>query len=481
MSLFQEGKTYINGKWLEAQSGKRFAVFNPANGEQLAEVPDMATGDVKNAIDAAELAFASWQKTTAKERSAALRRWYELLLEHRQELAELATLECGKPLAESLGEVNYAASFIEWFAEECKRASGDVIPTDQANRRLLTIKQPVGVCAAITPWNFPLAMITRKCAAAMAAGCTVLCKPAEATPLSALALAELASRAGIPAGVFNIITAACGEEVGKELCRNPVIRKLSFTGSTEVGKLLLRQCADTVKKVTLELGGNAPFIVFDDADLDAAVEGALASKYRNTGQTCVCANRFLVQDGIYDEFARKFSEKVASMPMGPGLQEGVRLGPLINAEALAKVDRLVKAAIANGARALTGGESIEASGPFYRATVLVDVNDDMELAREEIFGPVAPLYRFYDEHEAIRQANNTPYGLAAYFYSRDLARCFRVSEALQYGMVGVNTGIVSTELAPFGGVKESGLGKEGGHQGLDEYLEEKYLCIDGIR
>lgn len=465
---------YIDGNWVAAVSGERLAVTNPATGERVGEVPRCAGEETRRAIDAAEAAWPAWRALTAAERSAILRRWHGLMLEHKQDLALLMTLEQGKPLAEAAGEIQYGASFLEWFAEEAKRTYGDVIPAPQADRRLLVIKQPVGVCAAITPWNFPAAMITRKAGPALAAGCTMVVKPAEQTPLSALALAELAERAGVPAGVFNVI---CGDApaIGAELTANPKVRKLSFTGSTRVGKLLMQQCAGTLKKLSLELGGNAPFIVFDDADLEAAVQGAMVSKYRNSGQTCVCANRFLVQEGVYDAFARRLSESVAELKVGDGRDAGVEQGPLINEAALHKVEGLVEEAVAGGARVVDGGRRHELGGTFYQPTVLADVSADMRLAQEEIFGPVAPLFRFKDEAEAIRLANDTPYGLAAYFYARDIGRVWRVAEALEYGMVGVNAGIISTEVAPFGGVKESGLGREGSRYGIDEYMELKYL------
>ena len=470
---------YVDGAWCGADSGATFPVTDPAGGAQIAAVPDMGAAETRRAIAAAERAWPGWRDRTAKERAAILRKWYELMLAHADDLARLMTSEQGKPLAEAKGEVLYAASFVEWFAEEAKRVYGDTIPATQADKRLVVVKQPVGVCAAITPWNFPAAMITRKVAPALAAGCTVVVKPAEQTPLSALALAELAHRAGFPPGVFNVVTgsAASAPKIGGELTGNPIVRKLSFTGSTEVGRLLMAQCAPTIKKVSLELGGNAPFIVFDDADLDAAVEGALASKYRNTGQTCVCANRLLVQDGIYDAFAARLAEKVKTMKVGSGMAEGVVLGPLIDEQALAKVEEHVADALAKGAKVLAGGRRHALGGTFYEPTVIGDVTPDMKCAREETFGPVAPLFRFKTEAEAIALANDTEFGLAAYFFSRDVARCFRVAEALEYGMVGVNTGIMSNEVAPFGGVKQSGIGREGSKYGIEEYLEIKYLCF----
>jgi succinate-semialdehyde dehydrogenase/glutarate-semialdehyde dehydrogenase len=472
----------IGGAWCDADSGAAFDVTNPAGGERLARVPDMGAAETRRAIDAADAAWPAWRSRTAKERAAVLRKWFELMLAHSDDLALLMTGEQGKPLSEAKGEVAYAASFVEWFAEEAKRVYGDTIPATQADKRLIIVRQPVGVCAAITPWNFPAAMITRKVAPALAAGCTVVVKPAEQTPLTALALAELAQRAGFPAGVFNIVTgsASSAPMIGGELTGNPIVRKLSFTGSTEVGRLLMAQCAPTIKKLSLELGGNAPLIVFDDAALDAAVEGALASKYRNTGQTCVCANRLLVQDGIYDAFAARLAEAAKKMKVGAGTEAGVLQGPLIDAQALAKVEEHVADALAKGARVLTGGRRHALGGTFYEPTVIADVTPEMKCAREETFGPVAPLFRFHTEVEAIALANATEFGLAAYFFSRDVARCFRVSEALEYGMVGVNTGIMSNEVAPFGGVKQSGIGREGSKYGIDEYLEIKYLCFGGI-
>jgi succinate-semialdehyde dehydrogenase/glutarate-semialdehyde dehydrogenase len=472
----------IGGAWCDADSGAAFDVANPASGELLARVPDMGAAETRRAIEAAEAAWPAWRNRTAKERAAVLRKWFELMLAHSDDLAFLMTGEQGKPLSEAKGEVAYAASFVEWFAEEAKRVYGDTIPATQADKRLIIVRQPVGVCAAITPWNFPAAMITRKVAPALAAGCTVVVKPAEQTPLTALALAELAQRAGFPAGVFNVVTgsASSAPKIGGELTGNPIVRKLSFTGSTEVGRLLMAQCAPTIKKLSLELGGNAPLIVFDDADLDAAVEGALASKYRNTGQTCVCANRLLVQDGIHDAFAARLAEAAKKMKVGAGTEAGVLQGPLIDAQALAKVEEHIADALAKGARVLTGGRRHALGGTFYEPTVIADVTPEMKCAREETFGPVAPLFRFHTEAEAIALANATEFGLAAYFFSRDVARCFRVGEALEYGMVGVNTGIMSNEVAPFGGVKQSGIGREGSKYGIEEYLEIKYLCFGGI-
>ncbi len=465
---------YLNGQWVGGESD--FPVRNPASGAELARVPRLGAAETRAAIAAADAAWPTWRGRTAKERAAVLRRWFELMNQHTDDLALLMTSEQGKPLAEARGEVLYAASFVEWFAEEGKRAYGETIPAVAADKRMLVIKQPIGVCAAITPWNFPAAMITRKVAPALAAGCTVVVKPAEQTPLTALALAELAHRAGFPAGVFNVIT---GDPVaiGGELTSNPTVRKLSFTGSTEVGRLLMGQCAPSIKKLSLELGGNAPFIVFDDADLDAAVEGAMISKYRNTGQTCVCANRLLVQDGIYEAFAAKLAAKVATLKVGEGTEAGVTQGPLIDADALAKVEAHIADAVAHGARVLAGGRRHEKGGTFFQPTVLADVTPQMRVAREETFGPVAPLFRFQTEEEAIALANATEFGLASYFYSRDIGRIFRVGEALEYGMVGVNTGLISNEVAPFGGIKQSGLGREGSKYGLEEYLEVKYLCL----
>jgi succinate-semialdehyde dehydrogenase/glutarate-semialdehyde dehydrogenase len=471
---------YIDGIWCAADDGARFAVSNPADGATLASVPDMGEAETRRAIEAANAAWPAWRAKTAKERSVKLRRWFELILANAEDLARLMTAEQGKPLAEARGEVAYGASFVEWFAEEAKRVYGDVIPAPFNDRRYLVIKQPVGVVAAITPWNFPLAMITRKCAPALAAGCPVVVKPAEDTPLCGLALAALAERAGFPRGVFNVLTTSSGPRVGAELTRNPLVRKLSFTGSTEVGKLLIAQCADTVKKVSMELGGNAPFIVFDDADLDAAVAGAMASKYRNAGQTCVCANRLLVQDGIYDAFADKLAAAVAGLTVGDGMEEGVNQGPLINEAAVLKVEAHIRDAVEHGARVLRGGQRHEKGGTFFQPTVLADVTPAMRVTREETFGPLAPLYRFHDEAEAIRMANDTDYGLAAYFYARDIGRIWRIAEALEYGMVGINEGIISTEVAPFGGIKESGLGREGSRYGIDEFVEIKYLCVGGL-
>jgi succinate-semialdehyde dehydrogenase/glutarate-semialdehyde dehydrogenase len=476
--LFRQ-QAHVDGIWIGADSGAVFAVHNPATGERIGQVPDMGGDETARAIAAAEAALPPWRRLLAKERSAILRRWYELIVASCDELARLLTTEQGKPLAEARGEVMYAASFVEWFAEEAKRANGDVIPTNAQDRRLLVMRQPVGVCAAITPWNFPAAMITRKVAPAFAAGCTVVVKPAEQTPFTALALAVLAEQAGFPKGVFNIVT---GDPVaiGAVLTASPVVRKLSFTGSTEVGRLLMAQCAPTVKKLSLELGGNAPFIVFDDADLDAAVEGALASKYRNTGQTCVCANRLLVQAGIYDRFAQRLAAAVCELRVGAGVDAGVNIGPLIDEAAIAKVEAHIADALDKGARLLTGGARHALGGTFFAPTVLADVTPAMRVAREETFGPVAPLFRFETEEDAVRMANDTEFGLAAYFFSRDVGRIFRVAEALEYGMVGINTGLLSNEVSPFGGIKQSGIGREGSSYGLDEYLELKSICLGGI-
>jgi len=476
--LFRQ-QGYINGEWVDADNRSTFDVTDPADGAVLGQVPNMGAAETRRAIEAANAAWPGWRARTAKDRAAILRRWYELMLANQEDLAHLMTAEQGKPLAESKGEVVYAASFIEWFAEEGKRIYGDTIPPHQADKRLVVIKEPVGVCAAITPWNFPAAMITRKVAPALAAGCVVVLKPAEQTPFSALALAELAERAGLPKGVMNIVTGD-PPPIGKELTSNPVVRKLSFTGSTEVGRLLMQQCAATVKKLSLELGGNAPFIVFADADLDAAVEGAMASKYRNTGQTCVCANRLLVQDEVYDAFAGKLAEKVRAMKVGNGMEPGVVQGPLIDQAALAKVEEHISDAVAKGARVLTGGKRHTLGGTFFEPTILTNVTPAMKLSREETFGPVAPLFRFKTEAEAVRMANDTEYGLAAYFYTRDVGRVWRISEALEYGIVGANTGIISTEVAPFGGVKQSGLGREGSKYGIEEFLEIKYVCMGGV-
>jgi succinate-semialdehyde dehydrogenase/glutarate-semialdehyde dehydrogenase len=470
---------YVNGTWIAADAGGRFAVRNPADGTVLAHVPALGAAETGRAIAAADASWPGWRERTAKDRAALLRRWHDLILANADDLALLMTLEQGKPLAESRGEVTYGAAFIEWFAEEGKRIYGDTIPAHLPGKRLLVLKQPVGVVAAITPWNFPIAMITRKVGPALAAGCTIVIKPAEDTPLSALALAELADRAGLPAGVLNVVTGE-PEAIGGELTSNPLVRKLSFTGSTEIGKLLMRQSADTVKKISLELGGNAPLIVFDDADLDAAVTGAIASKFRNAGQTCVCANRLLVQDGVYDEFAARFSQAVSALRVGSGMEDGVQQGPLINEDAVTKVEGLIADALDKGARVVLGGKRHPLGGTFFEPTVLADVRPGMALVHDEIFGPVAPLVRFASEDDAIAIANDTPYGLAAYFYSRDIHRVWRVAEALEYGIVGINEGIISTEVAPFGGMKQSGIGREGSKYGIEEFLEIKYLCMGGL-
>jgi len=469
-------QAYINGQWASADQGQTFPVTNPANGEELARVANLGAAETRRAIEAANAALPAWSALTAGERSRILRQWNDLILENVADLALMMTLEQGKPLAESTGEVRYGATFVEWFAEETKRAYGDMIPGHAKDLRIMVIKQPVGVVGAITPWNFPNAMITRKIAPALAAGCTVVVKPSEETPLSALALAELAERAGIPPGVLNIVTGLNAAEIGGELTSNPLVRKISFTGSTAVGKKLMAQCAGTVKKISLELGGNAPFIVFDDADLDKAVAGAITSKYRNAGQTCVCANRIFVQSGVYDAFLEKFTQAVQQQKVGAGTEQGVAIGPLINQKALDKVQRLVASATASGARVLTGGKAM--TGTFYEATVVADVLPSMDIMQEEIFGPVAPVIRFDTDEEVIQMANDTPYGLAAYFYGQNLSRVFRVSEALEYGMVGVNTGLIATTVAPFGGMKESGIGREGSKYGLEEFMEVKYVCLN---
>lgn len=475
-------KGFINGQWVDAASGRTFAVTNPATGETIAKVSDMGREDALAAVSAAYQALPKWRALTAKERSLRLKSWFDLILKNADALAELMTAEQGKPLAEAKGEVIYGASFVEWFAEEAKRVYGDVIPSPVPGRKLLVMKEPIGVAAAITPWNFPLAMITRKCAPAIAAGCTVVVKPAEATPLTALALADLAHQAGISPGVFNVVVgdAAAAPEIGKVLCEDKRVRKVSFTGSTEVGRILLRQSADTVKKLSLELGGNAPFIVFDDADIDEAVEGAMASKYRNAGQTCVCANRIYVQDGVYEQFAKKLTEKVAQLRVGPGTQSGVQIGPLIEPAALAKVQSHVDDAVKGGAKVLVGGKAHALGGLFYEPTVMTEVTPKMLISKEETFGPVAPLFRFETEEDVVAMANDTDFGLAAYFYSRDVGRIFRVAEALEAGMVAVNTGAFSNEVAPFGGVKQSGLGREGSKYGIEDYLEIKFVTLAGL-
>jgi succinate-semialdehyde dehydrogenase/glutarate-semialdehyde dehydrogenase len=472
--------SYIDGAWTTAASGARFAVKDKATGETLAQVAGGDVADARRAIEAAHAALPAWRAKTAKERAALMRKWFDLILANQEDLARLMTAEQGKPLAETRGEVAYGASFIEWFAEEGKRVYGDVIPSFAPGKRIIVTKEPVGVVAAVTPWNFPNAMITRKAAPALGAGCTFVIKPPAETPLSATAMAELAHRAGIPKGVFNVVTSDRHVEIGKELTTNPLVRKFSFTGSTEVGKILMAQCATTIKKVSLELGGNAPFIVFDDADLDAALDGAMASKYRNMGQTCVCANRILVQDSIYDAFAAKLQARVAKMKIGNGMDDGVVQGPLINTEAVEKVERLLGQATGAGAKIVLGGHRHALGGTFFEPTIVTGVTPAMDIAKEEIFGPVATLFRFTDEAEAIRIANATDYGLAAYFYARDIGRVMRVAEALEYGMVGVNEGIISTEVAPFGGMKQSGLGREGSKYGIEDYLEIKYMLLGGL-
>ena len=478
-SLFRQ-QCYVNGAWIDAPGGGTIVVTNKASGDRLGTVPSLGAEETGSAVAAAHAAFPAWAARTAKERCAVLRRWYELIVANADDIGTLMTAEQGKPLSEARGEVTYAASFVEWFAEEAKRMYGDVIPGHQADKRILVLRQPVGVVAAITPWNFPAAMITRKVAPALAAGCTVVCKPASQTPFTALALAELAHRAGIPKGVFNVVTGSA-RAIGGVLTADSRVRKLSFTGSTEIGKQLMAQCAGTMKKVSLELGGNAPFIVFDDADLDAAVAGAIASKYRNTGQTCVCANRLLVQAGVYDVFTAKLVEAVRKLAVGDGLKGPTDQGPLIDTSALAKVEEHVADAISKGAKVVLGGKRHALGGTFYEPTVLTYVTPDMKVAGEETFGPVAPLFRFETEAEAIHMANDTEFGLAAYFYTRDLARSWRVSEALEYGIVGLNTGLISTEVAPFGGVKESGMGREGSKYGLMDFTEIKYVCVGGVQ
>jgi succinate-semialdehyde dehydrogenase/glutarate-semialdehyde dehydrogenase len=472
-------RAYIAGEWQSADNGATFDVDNPATGETIAKVPQMSTAETRRAIDAANAAWPAWRALTAKQRAAILRKWHDLMLENADDLALILTTEQGKPLAEAKGEIHYAASFLEWFAEQGKRVNGDTIPTPASDKRIVVTKEPVGVCAAITPWNFPAAMITRKVGPALAAGCPIIVKPAEATPLSALALAVLAERAGVPRGVFNVVTGE-PKAIGAELTGNPVVRKLSFTGSTPVGRLLMAQCAPTVKKVSLELGGNAPFIVFDDADLDAAVAGAIASKYRNSGQTCVCTNRFYVHDKVYDAFAEKLRVAVEQLKVGGGTEDGVTQGPLINEAAVRKVESHIEDALAQGARVVTGGRRHALGHGFFEPTVLADVTPAKKVARDETFGPLAPLFRFSSDDEVIRLANDTEFGLASYFYSRDIGRVWRVAEALEYGMVGINTGLISNEVAPFGGVKQSGLGREGSHYGIDDYVVIKYLCVGGI-
>jgi len=477
-SLFRE-RAYIDGHWEHAADGRTWQVVNPATGRVIGHVPHMGSADTRRAIEAADAALPDWRARTAKERARILRKWFELMMAHQEDLAMLMTLEQGKPLAESRGEIAYAAAFLEWFGEEAKRAYGDVIPSHGRDKRIVVLKQPIGVTAAITPWNFPTAMITRKVGPALAAGCTMVVKPSELTPYSALALCVLAERAGVPAGVLSVVTGDA-KEIGAELTSSPIVRKLSFTGSTAVGKLLMSQCSNTVKKISLELGGNAPFIVFDDADLEAAVNGAIASKYRNAGQTCVCANRIFVQSGIHDRFAARLAEAASAMKVGDGLAEDTKIGPLIENKAVQKVEQHVADALAKGAQLLTGGKRHDGAGSFYTPTVLTGITADMLVMREETFGPVAPLMKFDTDEEVIRLANATEFGLASYFYSRDVSRVWRVAEALESGIVGINEGIISTEVAPFGGVKESGIGREGSKYGLEEYLETKYLCFGGI-
>ncbi|MEM7124217.1 MAG: NADP-dependent succinate-semialdehyde dehydrogenase [Pseudomonadota bacterium] len=477
-TLFRQ-QCYIDGAWCDADSGESIDVRNPATGETLGTIPRMGAAETRRAIEAAEKAMVDWRAKTAKERAVILRKWFDLMMENQEDLAVMMTMEQGKPLAEARGEIAYAASFIEWFAEEGKRIYGETIPTHMTDRRIVVMKEPIGVVGAITPWNFPSAMITRKAAPALAAGCTFVGKPATETPYSAFALCELAERAGIPKGVLSILSGK-SSEIGEELTKNPIVRKITFTGSTSIGKKLMEQSSSTVKKVTMELGGNAPFLVFEDADMEAAVENALACKFRNMGQTCVCANRIYVQSGVYDEFAEKFAAKVKTMKVGNGLDDGVVQGPLINEAAIEKVEEHLEDATGKGARVLAGGKRHDLGGTFYEPTVVADVDPQMMVARDETFGPLAPLFRFETEDEAIQLANDTEFGLASYFFSRDLGRVWRVSEGLEYGIVGVNTGIISTEVAPFGGVKESGIGREGSHIGIEEYVETKYVCMAGV-
>ncbi len=471
-------RALVAGEWADADDGATFDVTNPANGEVICAVPDLGIAETRRAIEAADNARREWAARTGKERAAILRRWNDLMLENADDLAAIMTAEMGKPLPEARGEVLYGASFVEWFAEEAKRVYGETIPGHQRDKRITVIKQPIGVAASITPWNFPNAMIARKVAPALAVGCGFVARPASETPLSALAMGLLAERAGLPKGVLSIVTSTKSSAIGREFCENPIVRKLTFTGSTEVGRILLRQAADQVMKCSMELGGNAPFIVFDDADLDAAVEGAMISKYRNNGQTCVCANRIYVQEGVYDAFAEKLAAAVARIKVGDGFEEGVTTGPLITEDAVKKVEEHIADAVSKGAHVAVGGKRHALGGTFFEPTILTDVTPDMMVTNDETFGPVAPLFRFKDEEDVIRQANDTIFGLASYFYSRDVGRIHRVAEALEYGMVGINTGLISTEVAPFGGVKQSGLGREGSHHGIDEYLEMKYLCLD---
>ncbi|WBU60811.1 NAD-dependent succinate-semialdehyde dehydrogenase [Paracoccus albus] len=470
-----ETRGYVDGAWVDAEDGSTFAVTNPARGDVIAEVADLTRNDAARAIEAAAKAMKDWAARTAKERAQIMRKWFDLMMENQDDLGRILTAEMGKPLAEAKGEIAYGASFIEWFGEEAKRIYGETIPGHMPDKRLTVIRQPIGVAASITPWNFPNAMITRKCAPALAAGCGFVARPAAETPLSAIALAVLGERAGLPKGIFNVVPSSRSSEIGKEFCENPNVRKLTFTGSTEVGRILLRQAADQVLKCSMELGGNAPFIVFDDADLDAAVEGAMASKFRNNGQTCVCANRIYVQDGVYDAFADKLAAAVEKLRVGDGLEDGVTTGPLINEDAVEKVEDHIKDVLDGGGKVATGGK--RKGGLFFEPTVVTGVTDDMKVATEETFGPLAPLFRFKTEEEAIEKANNTIFGLASYFYARDIGRITRVQEGLEYGIVGVNTGIISTEVAPFGGVKQSGLGREGSRHGIDDFLELKYICL----
>ena len=476
--LFRQ-QCYVDGQWADADSKQTVVVSNPATGAAVGTIPRMGAAETRRAIEAADRALPAWRAKTGKERAAILRKWFDLMLANQDDLALIMTTEQGKPLAEAKGEIAYAASFIEWFAEEGKRVYGDVIPPHQSDKRIVVVKQPVGVCGAITPWNFPAAMITRKVGPALAAGCTIVVKPATQTPFSALALAELAERAGVPRGVMSVVTGSA-KEIGGELTGNPTVRKITFTGSTEVGRVLMQQSAQTVKKISLELGGNAPFLVFDDADLDAAVEGAMLSKYRNAGQTCVCANRILVQDRVYDAFARKLADKVKALKVGPGTEAGVNIGPLIDANAVAKVEEHIEDAVSKGAKVVMGGKRHALGGLFFEPTLLTEVDPRMKITREETFGPVAPLFRFATEEQGVTMANDTEFGLASYFYARDIGRIWRVGEGLESGIVGINTGIISTEVAPFGGVKQSGIGREGSKYGIEEFLEVKYMCIGGI-
>ncbi|MEO3433180.1 NADP-dependent succinate-semialdehyde dehydrogenase [Inquilinus sp. CAU 1745] len=476
--LFRQ-QAYIDGAWVDADGGKTIDVTNPADGSKIGTVPDCGADETRRAIEAANRAWPAWRRKTAKERAAILRRWHDLMMENQEDLARLMTLEQGKPLAESKGEIAYAASFLEWFGEEGKRVYGDTIPPHMPDRRIVVTKEPVGVVAAITPWNFPAAMITRKAGPALAAGCPIVIKPATQTPYSAFAMAELAERAGVPKGIVSVLTGGA-KAIGGEMTSSPIVRKLTFTGSTAVGKLLMEQCAGTVKKVSMELGGNAPFIVFDDADLDKAVEGAIQSKYRNTGQTCVCANRIFVQDGVYEAFNAKLAEAVKKIKVADGMEDGAQLGPLIDMKAVEKVEEHIQDAVAKGGRLVVGGSRHDLGGTFFQPTLVTDVTTDMKVMKEETFGPLAPVFRFSDEEQAVAMANDTEFGLAAYFYSRDIGRVWRMSEALEYGIVGINTGIISTEVAPFGGMKESGVGREGSKYGIDDYLEVKYLCMAGL-